>query len=259
MNQLLKCLSLGMILIFSSCKSTKNTTDDNTISHLSSKKILKKHLQNQFDSNTLSAKLKIKYADEKQSQQVQVKLRIERDQKIWMSASFLGFQIAKVYITPDKVQYYEKIGQTYFEGDFSLVSKWLGTDMNFQNVQNLLLGQLLDHQEDEKYKSQIDENSYKLIPKDQEALYNIFYWLDPNSFKIKQQEISQSNINQSLKVAYPEYQNIEKEILPKVLDIKVTTVTSNKSIQIEYRNIELNKTLKFPFSIPKGYNLIEIN
>ena len=40
--------------------------------------------------------------------------------------------MAKALITPTKVSYYEKINNTYFEGDFSLLSNWLGTDLDFQ-------------------------------------------------------------------------------------------------------------------------------
>ena len=48
-------------------------------------------------------------------------------------------------ITPSKVSYYEKINNTYFEGDFSMLSNWLGTDLNLNKVQNLFLGKAIDN------------------------------------------------------------------------------------------------------------------
>jgi hypothetical protein len=49
--------------------------------------------------------------------------------------------MAKASITPTSVSYYEKIKGTYFEGDFSALSQWLGTDLDFNKIQNMLLGE----------------------------------------------------------------------------------------------------------------------
>jgi hypothetical protein len=50
--------------------------------------------------------------------------------------------MAKASITPTSVSYYEKIKGTYFEGDFSALSQWLGTDLDYNKIQNMLLGSL---------------------------------------------------------------------------------------------------------------------
>ena len=42
------------------------------------------------------------------------------------------FKYDKVKITPDRVQMYNKIDKTYFDGDFSLIKQLLGVDLIFQ-------------------------------------------------------------------------------------------------------------------------------
>jgi hypothetical protein len=37
----------------------------------------------------------------------------------------------------------KKIKGTYFEGDFSALSQWLGTDLDYNKIQNMLLGEPL--------------------------------------------------------------------------------------------------------------------
>ena len=69
--------------------------------------------------------------------------KIEKDKKIWLSASVFGFPVAKGVITPDKVQYYVKINKTYFDGDFSEIQKIFGVPLDFTMLQNLLLGDRL--------------------------------------------------------------------------------------------------------------------
>ena len=70
--------------------------------------------------------------------------------------------MAKAMITPTKVSYYEKINNTYFEGDFSMLSNWLGTDLDFNKVQNLFLGKAIDDLTKDKWVSEVVEKMFKL-------------------------------------------------------------------------------------------------
>ena len=46
--------------------------------------------------------------------------------------------------TRDVFSYYEKISGEYFEGNFSSLSQFLGTDLDFNKIQNLVLGRAMD-------------------------------------------------------------------------------------------------------------------
>jgi hypothetical protein len=70
--------------------------------------------------------------------------------------------MAKASITPTSVSYYEKIKGTYFEGDFSALSQWLGTDLDYNKIQNMLLGGALRRFIKRKYKESLGEQSYRL-------------------------------------------------------------------------------------------------
>ena len=123
------------LLVFS-CKSAKVVSDGEIDDRLSSKAVIKAHYQNQLNFNTLSGKVKIDYSDGDASQSFTVSLRMKKDEAIWMSAP-LG--IVKAYITPDRVSFYNKLQNEYFDGDFSYLSDLLGTEVDFSIVQNLLL------------------------------------------------------------------------------------------------------------------------
>jgi hypothetical protein len=49
----------------------------------------------------------------------------------------------------------KKIKGTYFEGDFSALSQWLGTDLDYNKIQNMLLGEPLDDLSKGKYKESL--------------------------------------------------------------------------------------------------------
>lgn len=249
---------LLFFLIFTSCKSKKNVVGSGAIQTVSTKKIIHKHYEHVFDQQTIDAKLNAKYKDKNKSVTINIKMRLEKDKAIWMSATKFGFPVAKVLITPTRVRYYEKLSNTYFDGDFSLLSKWLGTDLDYEKVQNLLLGQALLNLKDGRYSSSILNETYQLAPKKKNDLFAILFFLNPKNFKLDKQEISHPEKEQTLLVSYPNYQEIKGQQIPKYLEIKAIDNKKTTNINIDYRSVELNKKLTFPFSIPDGYTEITL-
>jgi hypothetical protein len=223
----------------------------------STKKIIQKYQDEQFRAETLSAKLKVRYDDGKIAQNVSVKLRMEKDKIIWMSASFLGFPVGKLKITPDEVAFYEKIKGTYFQGDFSLLSDFLGTEVDFEQVQNILIGQSVLPLDADYLESKVDDQSYLLYPKPQSELYDLFIWISPVYYKLDSQQVI-SGPQDDLKIDYEAYQRVEQEFLPQELSVKARHKQKQTLVNMEYKQVELNKALSFPFDIPSGYKRITI-
>ena len=85
-----------------------------------SKEIINQHLKSFPAFNTLSGNLLVTYNDGKNEQSLPFSFRMEKDKTIWISAP-LG--LAKALITPEKAEYYNRIDNSYFSGDFSYISK----------------------------------------------------------------------------------------------------------------------------------------
>ena len=118
----MKKFSIVLILILiitTSCKTNKVIVEAGTAANISTKKIINNHYTNNFNQKTIFAKLSAKYKDKNTTATISIKLRLEKDKTIWMSATKLSFPLAKVKITPTRVSYYEKLQGTYFDGDFS--------------------------------------------------------------------------------------------------------------------------------------------
>ncbi|MCF6278828.1 MAG: DUF4292 domain-containing protein [Flavobacteriaceae bacterium] len=248
---------LVLSVFLTSCKSKKATTNT-TVMSMSAKKIIKNHYSNSFDKKTIKARLKAKYQDNKNSQSITIKLRLEKDKAIWMSGTILGIPLAKVLITPTRVVYYEKIKKTYFDGDFRLLSDFLGTKVDFEKLQNLLIGQAILNLKNKRYRSETDDYSYLLEPKKQEELFDILFWLNPLTFKVNKQEVRQPIEQKKLTVSYIEYQNISGEVFPKKINIIAIDKTKRTLLDLEYRSVEFDRKLSFPFKIPSGYKEIKL-
>lgn len=239
-----------------SCKSSKGITDKGVVKSLSTKKIVKNYTASITQFNTIKASLKTKYIQEENEENFTVDIRIKRDEVIWASIKKVGISGAKIYITPNKVQFYNKLDKVYFDGDFTFISNWLGTNITFKQLQAIILGEVLYPLNAKTYESELLDNGYLLKPKQQETLFEQFVTLHPSHFKVLSQEIAQPSQFRILTVDYPTYQEIGKQILP--LEAKVTVVekTNQTQVIINYRNVSLNQELRFPFKIPEYYKEI---
>ncbi len=219
--------------------------------------VVARHYENEVDFNTLQGRLSLDYQTEDRSQSVTVNFRMKKDDTIWMSGQLLGIPLAKVMITPNSVQFYEKITRTYFDGDFSLLSDLLGTPLDYEKVQNLLLGQTIYDLRDERYKLTESTRGYQLQPERENFLRRMFL-LDAGNFKAVAQQLGQERENRSVTVTYPEYQKVKGQLFPSQIKIIATEGAENTRIDMTFRNIEFNVPVSFPFSIPSGYEEISI-
>lgn len=243
-----------ILFIVVGCKSSKSITAEGTIDdNLTAKQLIKKSTKSKADFKTLQSRVKIDYFKDGKSKGVGVNLRIEKDKVIWLNGPL---SVARAKITPDRVSFYDKLNNQYFDGDFRLLSNLLGTELDFEKVQNLLLGEALFNLNKGAYKASIHEKSYVLQPKDQGDLFEIFFLLNPAHYKMDSQQVSQLQENRMFQVDYIKYQEVAKQKLPEVVKIIALDSGDETIIDMVYRSVTLNDELRFPFRIPSGYDEI---
>lgn len=242
-------------LLFISCGTIKTVSE---IEKTSTKNLIASHNAANPRFETLAARVQLAYETEEKSQRIVVSLRMEKDKIIWVKASFLGITIAKVLITPEQVGYYETVGKTYFEGDFALLGNWLGTPIDFQQAQNLLLGQSIFNLENSNYTSEIFQHNFKVQPKRQPQNFIHSLFLNPENFKVVLETLSQPEQNRILNVRYGDYQIVDGQYFPRNISIVASEGQSQTKIEMDYRKIDLNVGIGFPFEIPAGYERIQL-
>jgi hypothetical protein len=219
--------------------------------------IIARHYDNEIQYNTVSGKLRAVYQDEDRTQSVNLSFRMEKDKAIWMSATVLGFPVAKVYITPNSVSYYEKISKSYFDGDFSLISEWLGTPLDFNKLQNLLIGQAIYDLREEAYEMEQSPRGYQFLPEETGSIKRMFL-LDPSHLKASAQQLAQEAESRSVTITYSDYQTIDGNLFPENIKIIANEGGRPTNIEITYRSVEFDEEVSFPFDIPSGYDEISV-
>jgi len=255
-----KYIALVIVSIFIiSCKS-KSVAVQNTPTEVEAKKdnkVIEKYYDNKLDFKTLYIKANAKYVDEKQSQNVTAEIKIENDKQILVSVRFLGITMAKALITPTTVSYYEKINGTYYEGDFTSLSKWLGTELDYSKVQNLLIGEAFDDLRKSKYTQTIVENLLRLEDEKETAIKKAFF-LEPEKYLLQKEEISQNQENRKLEIVYSGHKTFDQGTLPTSIEINAIQPKGKTDINLNYNSISFNEQLSFPYSVPSGYKKVLI-
>ena len=250
-------LAVVLAFLLIGCKSKQAVASAAAKDTAEISKIINGHYANETNFKTLNIKANAKYEDPSQSHSLNADIRIKKNEIIWINIKILGFPIAKALITPAKVSYYEKINNTYFEGDFSMLSNWLGTDLDFQKVQNLLLGKSIDDLSKGNWISGINDKLFKLSQAQTTDIYKEFYFEAAN-FLLKKETITQASQNRALEIQYPSYKEVERIFLPNEINIKA--VQKDKiSIAIEYKNTTFNENLNYSYAIPSDYKAIQID
>ena len=180
---------------------------------------------------------------------------MENDKTIWVNA-FLN--MVRVKITPDRVRFYNKLDNTYFDGDYALISEFLGADLQFENLQNLLLGEAIFNLKPKEFKKKTHPNSYMLTPKQPNALFDLLYLINPTYFKLDAQLLSQSLKQNVLKIQYQSYQKVAGLVLPENMAITATNTNEQTTLNLNIKSVSLDQPLRFPFNIPKGFKAIEL-
>ena len=248
---------LLLMIVLTSCKTKKNMIDANVIAkEISAKKVAKKHIAANFDKKTVDAKLKVNFNNGKINQSLTVNLLIEKDKVIWLKGTKF-ITIFKAKITPTSVSYYSPFAKNYFEGDFSMIKQLLGVEINFEQLQNLFLGQSLLNVKEEDQELQIVNNRYILSPEKQAELFDIFFTINPSHFKLEEQSIINVAKNLRLDVKYPSYNLINKVVFPSEINIIAKKLDSFTDIDIIYKAVEFNTDLKMSYDIPNGYKRLE--
>lgn len=252
-----KWLAVFGLFLIMSCKPKQMVAAHGAADNVVVSKIITGHYANSKNFETVNIKANARYEDDKQSQNVTAEIRIKKDEKILVIVRFFGVTMAKAMITPEKVSYYEKINGKYFEGNYSLLSRWLGTDLDFQKVQNLFLGMALDDLTKGSYIESVENNLHKLKSRKNGGTEKEFLFEGAN-FLLKKEILTQEEQGRSLEINYLSHKESAKGAMP--FDISIQALQKGKvAIEIGYNSVSFDESLSFSYDVPKGYEQIFID
>ncbi|MFD0794577.1 DUF4292 domain-containing protein [Mucilaginibacter litoreus] len=205
----------------------------------------------QVTFNTFSGKAKAKLDINGKSNDVTLNIRINRDQKIWISITAIaGIEVARAQITPDSLQVLNRLQSLYLNKPFSYIHSFTGKQVNFKTIQSLLVGNAIPELLNEDVDLTTEGNNTVINGNLQAVVFKLLLGAD---LKVTQTSLSNTAARQALQVTNNVFIQADNRIIPSQIDISSTAGDKKIQANLRYTRAEFDQPLDYPFSIPKSY------
>jgi hypothetical protein len=235
------------------------------------------------------------FGTETESSGFKATIRMRKDSLIWVSITpALGIEMIRVMITPDSLKYLSKIpdNKFYYLGTFEDVNKLVGIDFDFEMLQQLLVGNAIGLEKDEKrFRSEVEGDDYLLISKyrrkvrrmvgvddrklesdtilvnpddpryqrsmrkteDTDDLIVSRYWFEAAEFRLIKSVFNDLLRQRTLEVSYSDFQPNDKQFYPAKCRLTISSTQTKQVLNYEITKLSSGKSYEFPFDIPDDY------
>ena len=204
--------------------------------------------------NTLALRGKAKLDVNGDENNVTMIIRIQKDQKIWVSITALaGIEVARAVITPDSLLLRNNLQKTYLKKPFSYAHRFTNKQVNFAMLQAVFSGNTIP---DLTVMSSnlVQENGVWVLSGNRGDL--AFRSLFNTLLKVDVTSLNDAKAGQAFKVTYGKYTPTNNALFPSTLKVNTLSGAKKINVDLEFTKIEPNVQVDFPFSVPKSYELI---
>ena len=242
-----RALFFGMILLIINGCGVLRPKPTSTISVSNSKELLKQTQRTQPTWETLDLRGSLTARQGDISQRITTTVRISANELIWLNAAVI-VPLGRAKIDQSGVAFYEQIGKTFFEGDFSAIEKTLGLALDYTQIENSLRGVPVIATTARKARFASIKDGYVLKSRQGNLRLSNTY---NQQFLMTKQLLTLGK--QRLVIHYDDYQQISGQWIP--MQISYEGQAKGKTVQLEFafRKAEINSEIRTPFSIPKSY------
>ena len=206
----------------------------------------------EIDFKYLKAKAKVAFKGPKESQNVNVDIRMKKDSLIWMNISALGFSVASALFDKGIVKFYDKFHGEYNEYTYSAFADKFNFNITYDILQALIVG----NRPFKKNKSRVvRENEYYLLKQEQDRVL-IDNYIGENK-KLKKLLLTQEDTNNKLTLDFDDFTMLNQYLFPNSSLITVDYKSNEDQkmyqtvVNIKHTKVELLDTpLEFPFKVP---------
>ena len=249
-----KGIKLFIVFVFwfiQACSTNKQITNSVPLDTVETSEIIKNTKRSEVKFDNLRNRVKVEYNDGKSVQTVILSLRASEDENLWISASMI-VPIAKVFITNERIVFYEKFQKTYINQEIDKIMRPAGIKRPVELLQNLLFGRPLS----DINKGDWDriENSNYYVLQSKSGIQNTVF-INPESFQLQQQRVYLPLISSLITIDYGNFKRIDENLVPTSVIITSMRGSDVISINLEYSQYDFPDNLTFPMGIPEGYKL----
>jgi hypothetical protein len=250
MNKSTIILAAGMLFLLAACKKelvSIKTEDRDT------------YIQ-EFDFDYFDANSKVRYQEGDKQVSGNAKIRIRKDSAIWFSVSpSLGFEVTRALITPDTIWILNRMDKEFYVFNYKEISRYFNFSVDYYLLQSMLLGNLPRPLTDASRVAK--DNEYFMI-RQKDGTIDIESFVNTGNKKLETVVMKQTPSNNILMLNYEDFKETNMFLFPYLCQVNLKYSTNQgpmvTTLRLEHHRAEIsNKPLKFPFTIPKKYEVFE--
>ena len=235
------------------CKTPSFIFDENTLNINLTERSVKKNITATYNQiNSLTKKGNAVFLFGNKPMGLNFNLKYIKKQGIQIDGSII-LPIFKLLISSVEIGFYEKLNKQYTSIDYEQIKKLLGVNINYKNLESILLGKPYDKKYFNSSKLFFKENKYVLVNQNGELRINFYY---DSSFRLIEQSIDWKN--SVIRVVYDSYDLIDKEWIPNFIEISIENKKQKYNLTLKSNSTGINETFDMNFNVPLDYNKIEI-
>ena len=243
-------LLLGLVFVVG-CKSLTSVTPSADVdTELRPRVLQQKITANALAFETLQWRGQAVLDQRGKRQKISITTRLKQYEGIWINGSII-VPLARVFITPNQLQAYEKINRQYAQMDYRTLKKLLGVPIDYSILENLLTAKPVDERAFKRAKLSFAKNAYVFsLRKRGVELQFVF----DAEFRLTEQRLGEGD--SSISVLYKSYNKIDGQWVPEELIATLFGEKGTTTLTLSARQTQLNSQVNMPFAIPEGYKPI---
>lgn len=200
-----------------------------------------------------SARAKFKFDDGDNQVAATANFQIKKDSIIWISLSKFGVEGARVLINTENIFVLDKLKKHYYEYTFQELSEEYDFDFNFQMIQSVILGNLI-----EPYKKQrVEKTDNYFFYTASKGVYSFQNFIGAKSMKLEKVQVYDEGTKNTISVNYSDFILVDDQVFPNEISAVIDYVADKKpntEISISYNKMVIEDApLSFPYAVPSKY------
>ncbi len=244
-------LTIGLLAALSfSCSATRKTGSAGSSD--AAALVLRKLEARQLNVNWFEAKVRIDYDDGDMAVKASATIRMQKDSAVWMAVRKLGFEVARVLITPDSLFFIDRFNNEFGAYGLDYLSKEYHAPANLMALQNLLLGNLVYFNPAART---IKPEAGQLWIEENAGGQTIRHRVNDSEFRIESVEYKDLPAGRAMAMTLGEYGSLSGKhnfsyLRQFAMDSQETGVIK---VELKFSEVELNVPKNLSFEIPERY------
>lgn len=234
-----------LVLILTSCSTSRNTLRNTTIGGLSGTEYMEKVIEWTPSRDNLTARARIELnVGSSSPMSVNANMRVRRGEIIRFSvAPILGIEVARIDITPDKVMAVDRMNKRYVELGFAEISSLLNTELDFNILQSLILNEIFIPGKDKL--SVADAAGFTLSPYADRARLQVkgtkrigySFFTSATDGRLEETVITLKSLPYSLHCRYADFTMLGNDVFPQSIEMMSEGTDKKYSLDMKLSRI----------------------